>query len=136
LAGLRSLESLGSLEGLGTLESLGSLKSLASVGADARSFSSLSSLAGVAHSMRGVAEAGRAVAGVAPGLPFAAAQLPISTGSSVMSAETYGRVSPTTSACETYFDVFSSFSMFCGATFLPPAVTRMSFLRSVMWRRR
>ena len=29
-------------------------------------------------------------------------------------------------------DAFRSFSMFCGATFLPPAVTRMSFLRSVM----
>ena len=31
-----------------------------------------------------------------------------------------------------YFEAFSSFSRFCGATFLPPAVTRMSFLRSVI----
>ena len=53
----------------------------------------------------------------------------------VTSAETYGRASPTTSACETYLDVLRSFSMFCGATFLPPAVTRMSFLRSVMCRK-
>src|SRR3954465_3513349 len=28
--------------------------------------------------------------------------------------------------------VFSAFSRFCGAPFLPPAVTRMSFLRSVI----
>ena len=31
-----------------------------------------------------------------------------------------------------YFDAFRSFSMFCGAMFLPPAVTMMSFLRSVI----
>ena len=44
----------------------------------------------------------------------------------------YGWRSPTTIACETYFDVFRSFSRFCGATFLPPAVTMMSFFRSVI----
>ena len=31
-----------------------------------------------------------------------------------------------------YFDAFRSFSRFCGAMFLPPAVTMMSFLRSVI----
>ena len=44
----------------------------------------------------------------------------------------YGWRSPTTIAWETYFDVFRSFSRFWGATFLPPAVTMMSFLRSVI----
>ena len=58
-----------------------------------------------------------------------------SGSSSVIRAATYGRRSPTTSACETYFDAFSSFSRFCGATFFPPAVTRMSFLRSVIVRK-
>src|ERR1041385_1616002 len=42
--------------------------------------------------------------------------------SSVTSAATYGRRSPTTSACEISGDVLSAFSRFCGATFLPPAV--------------
>jgi hypothetical protein len=32
----------------------------------------------------------------------------------------YGRLSPTTSACETNFDALSSFSRFCGATFFRP----------------
>ena len=47
----------------------------------------------------------------------------------------YGRRSPTTSAWETTGCAFSSFSRFCGATFLPPAVTMMSFLRSVITRK-
>src|SRR5215217_457711 len=42
---------------------------------------------------------------------------------------------PITSACETYCDAFSAFSMFCGATFLPCAVTMMSVLRSVIVRK-
>ena len=72
---------------------------------------------------------------MSPSRPRSAAQLPISVSSSVISAATYGRRSPTTSACEIHFEVFSSFSMFCGATFLPPAVTRMSFFRSVILRK-
>src|SRR6478736_1114151 len=38
------------------------------------------------------------------------------------------------SACETQGMPLSRFSMFCGETFFPPAVTRMSFLRSVTVR--
>ena len=64
--------------------------------------------------------------------PVLGRPLAISTSSSVTSAATYGRRSPTTIACEMSGDVLSSFSRFCGATFLPPAVTRMSFLRSVI----
>ena len=67
-----------------------------------------------------------------PSIPCSAAHLPISTGSSVISAAGYGRRSPTTSACETNREVLRSFSRFCGAMFLPPAVTMMSFLRSVI----
>ena len=67
-----------------------------------------------------------------PGIPCSAAHLPISSGSSVISAATYGFRSPTTTACETYFEFLRSFSRFCGATFLPPAVTMMSFFRSVI----
>ena len=65
----------------------------------------------------------------------ACASSPFATsGSSVISAAMYGLRSPTTSACETIVCAFSSFSRFCGATFLPPAVTMMSFLRSVITR--
>ena len=59
----------------------------------------------------------------------------VSSSSSEMSATTYGRLSPITSACETTFDDLSAFSRFCGARFLPPAVTMMSFFRSVMRRK-
>ena len=54
------------------------------------------------------------------------------SSSSVISALTYGRRSPITTTCETYGELFSRFSRFAGATFLPPAVIRMSFLRSVI----
>ena len=69
---------------------------------------------------------------MSPGRPCWAAHVGSSSGSSVISAAMYGCRSPTTIACETYFDAFRSFSRFCGATFLPPAVTMMSFLRSVI----
>ena len=64
--------------------------------------------------------------------PRSAAQAGSASGSSVISAAMYGCRSPTTIAWETNFDVLRSFSRFCGATFLPPAVTMMSFLRSVI----
>jgi hypothetical protein len=56
----------------------------------------------------------------------------VASGSSVTSAATNGLRSPITSAWEISRCTFRSFSMFAGATFLPPAVTRMSFLRSVI----
>ena len=70
---------------------------------------------------------------MSPATPLAAAHLPISTSSSVTSAAGYGLRSPITSACEMYFEALRSFSMFWGAMFLPPAVTMMSFLRSVIF---
>ena len=51
---------------------------------------------------------------------------------SVMSATRYGRLSPCTITCEMYGVALSAFSRFCGAMFLPPALTMMSFLRSVI----
>ena len=69
---------------------------------------------------------------VAVEMPCAAAHFATSASSSVMRAAGNGRRSPTTIAWETYFDALRSFSRFCGAMFLPPAVTMMSFLRSVI----
>ena len=69
---------------------------------------------------------------MSPSIPCSAAHLPISTGSSVISAAGYGLRSPITIACDTNLDVLRSFSRFCGAMFFPPAVTMMSFLRSVI----
>ena len=49
-----------------------------------------------------------------------------------MRALMHWRWSPWTTAWLTSGNVFSEPSRFCGATFLPPAVTMMSVLRSVM----
>ncbi len=51
------------------------------------------------------------------------------------SREQYRRRSPTSTACSTSGWVLRRFSIGWGATFLPPAVTMMSFLRSVMERK-
>ena len=45
------------------------------------------------------------------------------------------RLSPIMTACATYLLVLTLFSIGCGAMFFPPAVTMMSFLRSVMARK-
>jgi hypothetical protein len=44
-------------------------------------------------------------------------------------------LSPIITACETYLLSLTRFSIGCGAMFLPPAVTMMSFFRSVMRRK-
>ena len=72
---------------------------------------------------------------VLPSRPRPAAHLASSSSSSVINAIRWGRRSPTTSACETHGMPLRRFSMFCGETFLPPAVTMMSFLRSVIVRK-
>jgi len=50
----------------------------------------------------------------------------------VISTDRYFRLSPWTIAWLIRGNVLRLFSRFCGATFFPPAVTMMSFLRSVI----
>ena len=66
------------------------------------------------------------------GLPCSAAQMPISSASSVISIVGNGRRSPCITACETQRDFFRSFSRFAGLRFLPPEVMMISFLRPVI----
>ena len=47
----------------------------------------------------------------------------------------YFRLSPIITAFSTKVFVFTRFSIGCGAIFFPPAVTMMSFLRSVIRRK-
>ena len=67
-----------------------------------------------------------------PDLPWASAQAGNDSGSMVTSAAMKGWRSPTTMHWLTSGWARSRSSRTAGATFLPPAVTRISFLRPVM----
>ena len=75
-----------------------------------------------------------ASASVISGLPCAASQPGTPSGSSVMSAPMNGRWSPTTTTWLTSGCARMRSSSTAGATFLPPAVTMISFLRPVIRR--
>ena len=68
------------------------------------------------------------------GLPCAAFHGPSASASSVISAAMYGLPSPTTMAWLIRAWLRSRSSSTAGATFLPPAVTMISFFRPVMVR--
>ena len=68
-------------------------------------------------------------------MPCAAAQGSRFSHSGTTSMLGNGRRSPMITACDTNGDITATFSMGCGATFLPPAVTMMFFSRSVMRRK-
>ncbi len=68
------------------------------------------------------------------GLPFCCFQAGKDSGSRVMRAAMYGLLSPTTMHWLTSQFARMRSSSTAGATFLPPAVTRSSFLRPVIDR--
>ncbi len=71
---------------------------------------------------------------IAESWPLFASQTLSISGSSVMSAEMKGRRSPATTTCPTSGLARMGSSSAAGATFFPPAVTMISFLRPVIVR--
>ena len=67
-----------------------------------------------------------------PVIPFSLAKDSSHSKLGTIRAVRYFRRSPMTATCSTASSIFRKFSMFCGATFLPPAVMIRSFFRSVI----
>src|SRR5207244_1587008 len=68
-------------------------------------------------------------------MPWSRANFDSSSGLTVISATGYGLRSPYTMTWLMNGSAFRRFSMFCGAMFMPPAVTMRSFFLSVMKRK-